>query len=437
MYGLAFVFILDLIISKRVKISFSSKDIICLIPFFVILFQTYELAYATTERYNHGDGDYYYFTAIVESIKINHSVNSAVYHTGLPINYLFAPFLAPAQLADFSGISSQFALWGVFAKIVPVICLGTISYTIVKLYEKIFNVTLNKDSFIANQLMAGLMLLFLAPLHFINLLKFDFNANIKWIIENEYFYVEGQKALLNTLSSEVKTLEDTKANLNEDIEQQKIDGAFWRGDVEDLEEKKRDLEKKKRDLEKKYAVAENLAALKEESKNHVKWYSGFLLAAMFVFCGIIYFSYRYGIDILEDLKKLEPKAFPEYFGFFLLKFPFAILMGLGISGFVIFINKILILIEKINNQQRNISQINIIAKQIDEATINLIKNTTSKAYLEEAEKEKGEKNLFYKLITNHLISLNKNVIDEKENKKINITDLKQIVDLAKNLIDKK
>jgi hypothetical protein len=293
----------------------------------------------------------------------------------------------------------------------------------------------------------------------------EFNANLKWNIENEYFNVEGQKALLNTLSSEVKTLEDTKSNLNkdiegqkallntlssevktledtksnlnEDIEQQKIDGAFWRGDVEDLEEKKRDLEKKKRDLEKKYAVAENLAALKEESKNHVKWYSGFLLAAMFVFCGIIYFSYRYGIDILEDLKKLEPKAFPEYFGFFLLKFPFAILMGLGISGFVIFINKILILIEKINNQQRNISQINIIAKQIDEATINLIKNTTSKAYLEEAEKEKGEKNLFYKLITNHLISLNKNVIDEKENKKINITDLKQIVDLAKNLIDKK
>lgn len=36
-----------------------------------------------------------------------------------------------------------------------------------------------------------------------------------------------------------------------------------------------------------------------------------------------------------------------------------------------------------------------------------------------------------------IISLNKNSIDEKENKKINIVELRQFFDLAKNLIDKK
>ena len=67
-----------------------------------------------------------------------------------------------------------------------------------------------------------------------------------------------------------------------------------------MQQETKTLEEKKSDLERKYAVAENLAALKEESKNHVKWYSGFLFGAMVVFCGIIYFSYRYGIDKITD-----------------------------------------------------------------------------------------------------------------------------------------
>src|SRR6266487_4300946 len=131
LYALSIIFFIDLFLSKRLVFSFSLNNFLCLIPFLVILFQTYELAYATSERYSQTDGDYYYYTAIVESLKTNHSLNNAIYHIGLPINYSVAPFLAPAQLAKFSGISAQFALWGVYSKILPIICLGTIAYTVV------------------------------------------------------------------------------------------------------------------------------------------------------------------------------------------------------------------------------------------------------------------------------------------------------------------
>ncbi len=171
------------------------------------------------------------------------------------------------------------------------------------------------------------------------------------------------------------------------------------------------LKKSKSDLEHKYAVAENLAGLKKESKSHVKWYGGFLIVAIIVLGLVMCWSYIYGIEILKDLQLLSKppstRASSDYFGLFLLKLPFALLMGLGISGIVIFLNKILMLIERINNQQRSISQISVIAKQIDETTINLIKNENSEEY-QYAKKEKDEKNLFYKLITNHLVSISKN-----------------------------
>ena len=171
------------------------------------------------------------------------------------------------------------------------------------------------------------------------------------------------------------------------------------------------LKKSKSDLEHKYAVAENLAGLKKESKSHVKWYGGFLIVAIIVLGLVMYGSYIYGIEILKDLQLLSKppstRASSDYFGLFLLKLPFALLMGLGISGIVIFLNKIPMLIERINNQQRSISQIIVIAKQIDETTINLIKNENSEEY-QNAKKEKDEKNLFYKLITNHLVSISKN-----------------------------
>ena len=183
LYTLAFIFFSDLLVNKRVAFSFSAGDFLCLIPAFVILFQKYELAYATGARYNHNDGDYYYYTAIVESLKTNQSINNAIYHLGLPINYSIAPFLAPAQLSKFSVIPAQFALWGVFSKILPVVCIGTIAYTVVKLYEILFSMALTKTSFIKKQVLITFLFLLLGPLHFLNLIKLD--------LKNTLFLGEG------------------------------------------------------------------------------------------------------------------------------------------------------------------------------------------------------------------------------------------------------
>jgi hypothetical protein len=168
------IFLFDLFRNKRILFSFSFYHFLCITPFLIILFQTYEFGYAVHDRYNHWDGDYYYYTAIVESLKTNQSLGSVVFHLGLPLNYPAMPFIAPAQLANFSDISSQFALWGVFMKIVPISCLSIISYAIVKIYMLLFNVKEADNKFPLKLLITSFLLLFFGPIHFLNIFKLDF-----------------------------------------------------------------------------------------------------------------------------------------------------------------------------------------------------------------------------------------------------------------------
>ncbi|MDD1443969.1 hypothetical protein MEO93_27240, partial [Dolichospermum sp. ST_sed3] len=111
-YLIFILFVVDFFVNRKLEFVFSLYNFICLIPFFIILFQTFEFAYATTERYSYWDGDYYFYNAITESLKSNQSPSNAVFHSGLPINYAVLPFFASAHLAHFSSIPSQFALWG-------------------------------------------------------------------------------------------------------------------------------------------------------------------------------------------------------------------------------------------------------------------------------------------------------------------------------------
>ncbi len=167
-------FLADLVKNRSVCFAVNWQGMLCLLPFLVLLFQSKELVYGREIRYEHWDGDYYYYTAITESLKTNQSLRSAVFHIGLPIAYSPLPFLAPAQLANFSGISSQFALWGMYMKLIPVMCFGSIAYVIVKLFELYFRQQLNNNQFIQRMFFVGLLLLFLGPIHFLNLVKFDF-----------------------------------------------------------------------------------------------------------------------------------------------------------------------------------------------------------------------------------------------------------------------
>ncbi|MEO8769683.1 MAG: hypothetical protein ABI402_06355 [Ferruginibacter sp.] len=174
LYTLSTCLFIDVFFRRRVVFNFSFNYFICLVPFFIMLFQQLELAYAVQKTVTLKGGDYYFYTLIVESLKTNQSLTNAVYQSGLPINYSIAPFLAPAQLAKFAGISAQFSLWGVFGKIIPIVCFGTLSYVVVRVYETLFGSQPNKRIFNKMLLLTSFMLLFLGPLHLLNLVKLDF-----------------------------------------------------------------------------------------------------------------------------------------------------------------------------------------------------------------------------------------------------------------------
>ena len=100
-----------------------------------------------------------------------------------------------------------------------------------------------------------------------------------------------------------------------------------------------------------------------------------------------------------------------------------------VSGGFIFINRLLVIIERINNQLRNISQISVIASQIDQRAIDLIsddegyedehdeaREEIKKENLQEAESNKKHKTLFYKLIADYLFNLSKNELETRERK---------------------
>ena len=100
------------------------------------------------------------------------------------------------------------------------------------------------------------------------------------------------------------------------------------------------------------------------------------------------------------------------------------------------------IIERINNQLRNISQISVIASQIDQRAIDLIsdekgyedehgeaREEMKREYLQEAESNKKHKTLFYKLITNYLFNLSKNELETRERKGSQMKLLKEFAEI--------
>ena len=111
--------------------------------------------------------------------------------------------------------------------------------------------------------------------------------------------------------------------------------------------------------------------------------------------------------------------------------PFSLIIIAFISGAFIFINKLLFIIERINNQLRNFSKISVIASIIDKPYSDLIKNSNfsnGNEVEQKSHRDAEEKNLFYKLITNYLVSLSKNEAELADSKKEPL--LKQVKQIA-------
>lgn len=185
-----------------------------------------------------------------------------------------------------------------------------------------------------------------------------------------------------------------------------------------LENVKKEVQEKQKNL----SVVKELGQLKEESNIIKSWYYVFAILGLLILVVALWFSYCYSVHIFEDFKNLTNQGsrdWSDYVGIFILKIPFALILTAIISGTYIFLNKLIFIIEKINNQLRNISQISVIASQID--------GRVRDSLLEkEEEGEKQENILFYKLIADYLTNLSKNELEKKEQNNFSVKDLKNI-----------
>lgn len=177
-YVLAFFFIIYFFYSHKISFSFDFKELLVLSPLLVLTFNPIEYTFATNTSFVAFGDDYYYYTAIVESLKAHYSLTDAIYHKGLPINYLIIPYLAPGQLASFAGISAKISMWGVFFKILPFFSFGLLSYVVVILQQKIFISKSDYTNFYLKQFLVIMMLLFLAPINLMAFKTFDLTKSL-------------------------------------------------------------------------------------------------------------------------------------------------------------------------------------------------------------------------------------------------------------------
>lgn len=180
-----------------------------------------------------------------------------------------------------------------------------------------------------------------------------------------------------------------------------------------------------------YSIVENLSELKKEARSNLELYYRYVAGMVMLIILSSCFAYWYGDGIIYDITKITDKDSRDYFGMFLMKIPFSLMIITFISGGFIFISKLLVIIERINNQLRNISQISVIASQIDQGAIDLInrKSEIDKMELEEAKTKKEEKNLFYNLIAEYLVNLSKNELELKEKKGSQLNMLKELAEI--------
>ena len=179
LYALFLLFIALNIINKKFTLKSNSLyTALCIFPLLIMLFQTNELVYATGIRFCKADGDYFFYTAIVESLKSNHSFGNAIYHQGIGINYQALALMPSAQLAKFANLPSQIALWGVYSKIVPIVAFSVVAYSIIKMYQTLFSVKNSPIQFYLQLAFVCCMLMFFGPLHFLNFVKRDFTNTL-------------------------------------------------------------------------------------------------------------------------------------------------------------------------------------------------------------------------------------------------------------------
>jgi hypothetical protein len=116
--------------------------------------------------------DYSFYTTIVESLKVNQDFSNAIFQSGIGINYQAITFLVPAQIANFTGIPSQIALWGIFMNFLSVLSFSTLSWVILLLSNTVID-SAKQHNYLYVTIVC-ILLIFLGPIHIINIVNLNF-----------------------------------------------------------------------------------------------------------------------------------------------------------------------------------------------------------------------------------------------------------------------
>lgn len=227
--------------------------------------------------------------------------------------------------------------------------------------------------------------------------------------ENKKEELEKQIVSLTKKKEEdITKQEELKKNLDEELERKRLEIKELKRKVdENYKTHENHYKEEIRKLEEKFSTSEDLVAIKSESQEHQEFYYKVIAAVSLVILVSTIYAISGGMDVIGSY--VQDKEL-DYFGLFLLKIPYSLIVLGFISGAVILLGKLLNLVEKINNQLRNVSQILAIAKTIDEKTISLFNDDGHK-------EETQSNNLKYKLISEYLERLGKREFEEKTTNK--------------------
>lgn len=226
--------------------------------------------------------------------------------------------------------------------------------------------------------------------------KEDLEKQISDLEEQETEAVENQKEL--------------KKNLDEELEKKKLEIQQEKKKVdENYKLHENHYKEEIRKLEQKFSTSEDLVAIKSESQEHQSFYYKVIAIVSLLLLVSTLYAISGGMDVISSYVKDKEL---NYFGLFLLKIPYSLIVLGFISGAIILLSKLLSLVEKINNQLRNVSQILAIAKTIDDTTIKLLRDESN-----QEEEISKKKDLKYKLIAEYLERLGKREFEEKTTNK--------------------
>ncbi len=228
--------------------------------------------------------------------------------------------------------------------------------------------------------------------------------------EGEAF--EGLDVKFTNLTKEISELSEEKTVLKTDIESliseqskleieingggELVDGTFDEG----LIKLKKHLQKNIEELKNDQSVAQNLAEIKKENKKQAGYLVWFIIGCLLIFLAVAGFGICSAADVIDKYATFAGLGLNP-FGLFLLKIPSSLLILGSISGVIILLSKLIDMIKRIFDQQRDISQILAIAETIDKKTTEFFVETMNG---EEAFEEKIReiKNPHFKFIAHYL-----------------------------------